>query len=53
MNRFKLYPALAIAALAALPFGPAQAQTTLNVATAGGVVMYDLLRKYREMLENA
>ena len=26
---------------------------SLNVATAGGVVMYDLLRKYREMLENA
>ena len=26
---------------------------SLNVATAGGVVLYDLLRKYRRMLENA
>jgi 23S rRNA (guanosine2251-2'-O)-methyltransferase len=26
---------------------------SLNVATAGGVVLYELLRKYREMLENA
>jgi 23S rRNA (guanosine2251-2'-O)-methyltransferase len=26
---------------------------SLNVATAGGVVMYELLRKYRRMLENA
>lgn len=25
---------------------------SLNVATAGGVVMYELLRKYRRMLEN-
>ena len=26
---------------------------SLNVATAGGVVMYELLRKYRRMLDNA
>lgn len=26
---------------------------SLNVATAGGVVLYELLRKYRRMLENA
>lgn len=26
---------------------------SLNVATAGGVVMYELLRKYRAMLDNA
>lgn len=26
---------------------------SLNVATAGGVVIYELLRKYRRMLENA
>lgn len=26
---------------------------SLNVATAGGVVVYELLRKYRRMLENA
>ena len=26
---------------------------SLNVATAGGVVIYELLRKYREMLDNA
>jgi tRNA G18 (ribose-2'-O)-methylase SpoU len=26
---------------------------SLNVATAGGVVIYELLRKYRKMLENA
>ncbi|HYL73111.1 MAG TPA: RNA methyltransferase [Bryobacteraceae bacterium] len=26
---------------------------SLNVATAGGVVVYELLRKYREMLDNA
>lgn len=26
---------------------------SLNVATAGGVVLYELLRKYREMMENA
>jgi tRNA G18 (ribose-2'-O)-methylase SpoU len=26
---------------------------SLNVATAGGVVLYELLRKYRRMLEAA
>jgi 23S rRNA (guanosine2251-2'-O)-methyltransferase len=26
---------------------------SLNVATAGGVVIYELMRKYRRMLENA
>jgi tRNA G18 (ribose-2'-O)-methylase SpoU len=26
---------------------------SLNVATAGGVVIYELLRKYRRMLDNA
>jgi tRNA G18 (ribose-2'-O)-methylase SpoU len=26
---------------------------SLNVATAGGVVLYELLRKYRQMLDNA
>lgn len=26
---------------------------SLNVATAGGIVLYELLRKYRRMLENA
>lgn len=26
---------------------------SLNVATAGGVVLYELLRKYRRMLDNA
>jgi tRNA G18 (ribose-2'-O)-methylase SpoU len=26
---------------------------SLNVATAGGIVIYELLRKYRRMLENA
>ena len=26
---------------------------SLNVATAGGVAIYELLRKYRRMLENA
>ena len=26
---------------------------SLNVATAGGVVIYELLRKYRVLLENA
>ena len=26
---------------------------SLNVATAGGIVLYELLRKYREMLDNA
>ena len=26
---------------------------SLNVATAGGVVIYELLRKYRRMLESA
>jgi len=25
---------------------------SLNVATAGGVVIYELMRKYRRMLEN-
>ena len=28
------------------------AKHSLNVATAGGVVIYELLRKYRRMLEN-
>lgn len=26
---------------------------SLNVATAGGIVLYELLRKYRRMFENA
>ncbi|MCP5110097.1 MAG: RNA methyltransferase, partial [bacterium] len=26
---------------------------SLNVATAGGVVLYELLRKYRRMVDNA
>jgi len=29
------------------------AKHSLNVATSGGVVLYELLRKYRRMLENA
>src|SRR5437868_14719650 len=46
MQRYQWLGAAAFVALAALPFGSTQAQTTLNVATAGDQNMVDYVNNY-------
>ncbi|MDQ6618641.1 MAG: extracellular solute-binding protein [Pseudomonadota bacterium] len=46
MQRFRWFGAAALFALAALPLGVTQAQTTLNVATAGDQNMVDYVNNY-------
>src|SRR5256885_6696145 len=46
MPRYQWLGAAAFVALAALPFGSTQAQTTLNVATAGDQNMVDYVNNY-------
>src|SRR5436305_49230 len=46
MPRYQWLGAAAFVAMAALPFGSTQAQTTLNVATAGDQNMVDYVNNY-------